>query len=712
MAKTERKPLISGNWKMHHNHFEALQLVQKLSYLLTGGGLRRRRRVGAPALHRPAHGADLLHEREGADPDRASAPSTATGRRRARSPARSRPAMLAKLDVAYVIAGHSERRELFGETDEDVHQKVTAILKAGMTPILCCGETLEEREAGATEAKVRGQVEAGLAGPEGRPGRRARDRLRADLGDRHRPHRHAEDAQAVCALVRAVVARAGSGDAAADAVRIQYGGSVKPTNAAELMAPARHRRRPGRRREPRGRGLRPHRAVPALSDSRGPDPRRPTSSRRSRPGTVRGATEGVGGCPFSVLRTRPGGLHVHLKRRSIKLLAVLLGLSLLAAACGGDDDDGVRRRATAHAEAATTAAGGEFVDFGTIVGDPLEHIDPALNTTLDGFQITSALYDGLTEIDFTDPDNPRAEGRRGRVVGAERRRHRVRVQDQGRPRSSPTARRCCPARSCGPGSGAPTRTSPVTTATSSTSSRAARRSSTATPRRITGIVADDEAMTLTTKLSAPYANWPTVAGFQLFYPMPEAVEAWPTRTTGRTALMVGNGPYKLDAPRTDRGDRPREERRVGRRPRTARPGTTASTRSRSSTQADPDTGYNAFEAGEADNAIVPPGRWGEAKDEPPEHDRPGPRHPLLRDQVGPTPSVGGPENVEAPPGDPPGDQPRGDQRGRLRRHQRAWPRRSSRRASPASRRTSASTAPTTRRPPRRASRSGRRPATS
>ena len=72
--------------------------------------------------------------------------------------------MLAKLQVDLVIAGHSERRELFGETDEDVNRKVKAILAQEMTPILCCGETLEEREAGATEDKVAGQVTAGLAG--------------------------------------------------------------------------------------------------------------------------------------------------------------------------------------------------------------------------------------------------------------------------------------------------------------------------------------------------------------------------------------------------------------------------------------------------------------------------------------------------------------------------------------------------------------------
>jgi triosephosphate isomerase len=143
--------------------------------------------------------------------------------------------MLAKLQVDLVIAGHSERRELFGETDEDVNRKVKAILAQEMTPILCCGETLEEREAGTTEDKVTTQVTAGLAG--------VKPEVVAGLVIAYEPiwaigtGRTAtpEDAQAVCAHVRAVVAGI-SGREAAAAVRIQYGGSVKPNNAPDLMA--------------------------------------------------------------------------------------------------------------------------------------------------------------------------------------------------------------------------------------------------------------------------------------------------------------------------------------------------------------------------------------------------------------------------------------------------------------------------------------------
>ncbi|MEX2292591.1 MAG: triose-phosphate isomerase [Acidimicrobiales bacterium] len=229
-----RKPLISGNWKMHHNHFDALQLVQKLSYLITEDD----HAAVDVSVHPPftdlrtvqtyfmsekevipiALGAQHCHfEDKGAFTGEVS------------------PPMLAKLDVRYVIAGHSERREVFGESDELVNAKVLAILRSGMTPILCCGETLDEREANATESKVRGQVEAGLTG--------LTDEQVASIVIAYEPiwaigtgrTASSDDAQAVCAFVRSVVGSTANADAAAS-VRIQYGGSVKAANAAELMA--------------------------------------------------------------------------------------------------------------------------------------------------------------------------------------------------------------------------------------------------------------------------------------------------------------------------------------------------------------------------------------------------------------------------------------------------------------------------------------------
>jgi triosephosphate isomerase len=219
-----RKPLISGNWKMHHNHFEAIQVVQKLSYLLKKDDYAEVDVSVHPPLtdirsvqtvlesdHIPiALGAQHCHwEEKGAFTGEVS------------------PQMLAKLNVAYVICGHSERRELFGETDEMVNKKVKAILGAGMTPIMCVGETLDEREAGGTEEKVLGQLKAGLAGVK----QEQIDRLVVAyepiwaIGTGRTAT--SEDAQAVCAAIRGVVGQQ---------TRIQYGGSVKPVNAAELMA--------------------------------------------------------------------------------------------------------------------------------------------------------------------------------------------------------------------------------------------------------------------------------------------------------------------------------------------------------------------------------------------------------------------------------------------------------------------------------------------
>ena len=93
------------------------------------------------------------------------------------------------------------------------------------------------------------------------------------------------------------------------------------------------------------------------------------------------------------------------QRRGIQLLALIVGLSLIAGACGGDDDDESSDSGdTGGSEEAQQ--GGEMVDLGTFVGDPPEHIDPALNTTLDAYQVVNAVYDGLTDIDASDPDNP------------------------------------------------------------------------------------------------------------------------------------------------------------------------------------------------------------------------------------------------------------------------------------------------------------------
>ncbi len=227
-----RTPILSGNWKMHHNHFEAIQTVQKLSYLLP----KEVYDTVEVSVHPPF--TDLRSVQTTIETDRMGLRLGAQHchwEDKGAFTGEVSPAFLAKLNVAYVIAGHSERREVFGETDDDVNKKVLAIVAQGMTPILCVGETLDEREAGSLEAKVSGQVTAGLAGlsPE-----RVGDSVIAyepiwaiGTGRTATP----EDAQAACALVRTTVASA-HGEDAAQRVRIQYGGSVKPGNIGDLMA--------------------------------------------------------------------------------------------------------------------------------------------------------------------------------------------------------------------------------------------------------------------------------------------------------------------------------------------------------------------------------------------------------------------------------------------------------------------------------------------
>jgi triosephosphate isomerase len=231
MATSPRKPLISGNWKMHHNHFEAIQTVQKLSYLLPKEVFDS---VDV-SVHPPF--TDLRSVQTTIETDRMLIELGAQHchwEEKGAFTGEVSPSFLAKLNVRYVIVGHSERRELFGETDEWVAKKVEAVVKHGMTPILCVGETLEEREAGSTEAKVDGQVRAGLAGVS--PETVAASVVAYEpiwaigTGRTATP----EDAQAVCAHVRSVVADTHGADAAR-AVRVQYGGSVKAGNAAELM---------------------------------------------------------------------------------------------------------------------------------------------------------------------------------------------------------------------------------------------------------------------------------------------------------------------------------------------------------------------------------------------------------------------------------------------------------------------------------------------
>ena len=227
-----RKPLISGNWKMNLNHFEAIQTVQKLAYLVGKDELE----VVDVSLHPPF--TDVRSVQTLIDTDKLGyllGAQHCHWEEKGAYTGEVSPVFLSKLGVQYVICGHSERRELFGETDEVVAKKVAAIQQHGMTPILCVGETLDEREAGDTETKVLGQVRAAL---QGRSAQQVASMVIAyepiwAIGTGRTAT--SQDAQQVCAAIRGCVAEL-SGQDAADAVRIQYGGSVKAGTIAELIA--------------------------------------------------------------------------------------------------------------------------------------------------------------------------------------------------------------------------------------------------------------------------------------------------------------------------------------------------------------------------------------------------------------------------------------------------------------------------------------------
>ena len=222
---SERTKLMAGNWKMHKTLAEARELAREI---VQGVGPKSQAEVvlAPPYTALAAVAAEL----EGS-PVKLAAQDTFWEEKGAFTGAIA-PGMLVDVGCTYVIVGHSERRQIFGDSDETVNRKVKAALAAGLRPIMCVGETLAEREAGRTFAVVETQVRSGLAGfptPE-------RDRLviayepvwAIGTGKTATP----QQAQEVHRLIRDLLPEV-LGTAA---IRILYGGSVTPDNAATLMA--------------------------------------------------------------------------------------------------------------------------------------------------------------------------------------------------------------------------------------------------------------------------------------------------------------------------------------------------------------------------------------------------------------------------------------------------------------------------------------------
>jgi triosephosphate isomerase len=232
MVEGRRRPLVSGNWKMHHDHVQAIRTVQDLGLRLSGLDLSGLDVSVHPPFTDLRSVQTVIEDRGlplslGAQHCYSQDEGAFTGE--------VSPAMLARLGVRFVIVGHSERRTLFGQTDEQVAATLRAVIRNGMTPIVCVGETEEEREQGVTDARLESQTKAAFGGL---PAQHV-----AALVVAYEPiwaigtgrTAGADDAQAACAHIRAVVGDLTDRDTAA-ALRIQYGGSVRPDNTAELMA--------------------------------------------------------------------------------------------------------------------------------------------------------------------------------------------------------------------------------------------------------------------------------------------------------------------------------------------------------------------------------------------------------------------------------------------------------------------------------------------
>ena len=226
-----RTPLIAANWKMNSTHHEAIKLVQQLGYELSGHDYEAVEVALCPPFTslrtvQTLIESDHLKFALGAQNMHYEASGAYTGE--------VSPGMLKALRVKYVILGHSERRELFGETDDGVNRKTKAAFANDLVPIVCCGETEIERSQGATETKVEMQVRQAFRGLKEEQARRlvvAYEPIWAiGTGNTATP----EDAQDTISFIRKVISKAASDEAAAD-VRILYGGSVKAGNAKVLM---------------------------------------------------------------------------------------------------------------------------------------------------------------------------------------------------------------------------------------------------------------------------------------------------------------------------------------------------------------------------------------------------------------------------------------------------------------------------------------------
>ena len=222
-----RKKIIAGNWKMNMTPSEAVKLVEELKPLVQNEAVDVVFCVPAIDIVPVAEAVKGTNIKVGAENMYFEESGAYTGE--------ISPKMLVDAGVSYVVLGHSERREYFHETSEDVNKKMIKALEHGITPIMCCGESLTQREQGITIDWIRQQVKVGFQGVTADQAKTAVIAYEPIWAIGTGKTATTEQAQEVCADIRACIAEIYD-EATAEAIRIQYGGSVNATTAPELFA--------------------------------------------------------------------------------------------------------------------------------------------------------------------------------------------------------------------------------------------------------------------------------------------------------------------------------------------------------------------------------------------------------------------------------------------------------------------------------------------
>ena len=223
-----RRKIVAGNWKMNKTPSEAVALVEELKPLVASDDVDVVFCVPAIDIIPVAEAVKGTNIQVGAENMYFEEKGAYTGE--------ISPAMLVDAaGVKYVVLGHSERREYFGETNEDVNKKILKAFEHGITPIMCCGETLEQREQGVTMDFIRQQVKVGLQNVTADQAKTMVIAYEPIWAIGTGKTATTEQAQEVCSGIRACIAEVYD-EATAEAIRIQYGGSVNATTAPELFA--------------------------------------------------------------------------------------------------------------------------------------------------------------------------------------------------------------------------------------------------------------------------------------------------------------------------------------------------------------------------------------------------------------------------------------------------------------------------------------------